>query len=761
MSVKKLFPLFSLLALFAFTACNDDDENAGSYLDLSKQELILTEGEATTSTFSFSVKASDANIPYLCLYVDKQTVDNVSKGELPAYLMDDLKKQAEAKGTPFEQYVASLTVKGDQNMKIENLLPGRIYELVAFAVDGTRTADKAEYLFFQTMKADHVDCTFNVNVIPEMLEAQSAVFEVEPSNKEVKWYLTGITKTSYENAIASGNYDDGSIIMSLMQQELEAICMQLMPEGQELTEELMDQLIREALELMLHTGDINNGKGLKFTGLNANTDYKWMAAAFVIVETDDASEIVLCSDVSLGDFKTPAKDLSRMTFDVSVTDITPISAHVTVTPSYIDEKYAFISEAFTEENINMTDEELMNDYVEKNQSYLNAPWGTYKGVQDVPQLSCTPSSHNYVLVFGYDRGITTKPVVVRFDTPAGGDASKTTFDYEPALASPYQIEVNVIPSDLTVPYISVLVPDDEFDKEKYISLIEMQVQNDFQMNAMWNPGMTMTSFLYSNSTYRPGKKSAGVYQDLKKGDSYTICSFAFAPDGKIAAVEEQKSVITVPGLSNASVSGEILGFYDGDEENGLVFGLPDKTKGRVILAMKYTKSAEAKNAWFSITLDSEEIDEMNPEELFDIDIIRSYATPWIELTDSYRFVMCDWEKLYHSFAYAKDENNVEGKVARMVVPAMTRDGAGTIDELKKLVEEANEAESTRSLFRSIIPQTGKQQVEAKKQEQAVQVPYRYDEPATQVTNKKNSSATGYQPTFFPCNGHLPVAHPVR
>ena len=78
MKFKPLFPLFSLLVLFAFGACKDDEEANSSYLDLSKQVLTLTEGEVTTSTFSFSVKASDANIPLLCLYVDKNTVDHVS-----------------------------------------------------------------------------------------------------------------------------------------------------------------------------------------------------------------------------------------------------------------------------------------------------------------------------------------------------------------------------------------------------------------------------------------------------------------------------------------------------------------------------------------------------------------------------------------------------------------------------------------------------------------------------------------------------------
>lgn len=188
MKLKPFLPLISLLMLFVFTSCNDDEEVNSAYLDLSKQVLTLTEGEATTSTFSFSVKASDANIPYLCLYVDKQTIDQVSKGELTAFLMDNLKKQAEAKDTPFEQYVSSISLKGDQtDLKIENLLPGRIYELVVFAVDGTRAAEQAEYLFFQTDIAEPVDCSFDVQV--SGITDKTAQFAVKPSNKEVDYYF--------------------------------------------------------------------------------------------------------------------------------------------------------------------------------------------------------------------------------------------------------------------------------------------------------------------------------------------------------------------------------------------------------------------------------------------------------------------------------------------------------------------------------------------------------------------------------------------
>lgn len=77
----------------------------------------------------------------------------------------------------------------------------------------------------------------------------------------------------------------------------------MVPPGGELTDEIVEQ----ALELVLHTGDLSGDKGLKFTNLTADTDYYWLAAAFTIVETDDANEVVLCSDVSKGEFHTPQK----------------------------------------------------------------------------------------------------------------------------------------------------------------------------------------------------------------------------------------------------------------------------------------------------------------------------------------------------------------------------------------------------------------------------------------------------------------------
>ena len=90
-------------------------------------------------------------------------------------------------------------------------MPGKIYELVAFAVSGTRIADKAEYLFFQTLKADPVECSFDVNIEPDVT---TAIANISPSNKEVNWFCAGLTKDVYDKAIAEGGYTNETIAHS-------------------------------------------------------------------------------------------------------------------------------------------------------------------------------------------------------------------------------------------------------------------------------------------------------------------------------------------------------------------------------------------------------------------------------------------------------------------------------------------------------------------------------------------------------------------
>lgn len=330
MKLKTFLPLFSLLMLFAFISCNEEDENNSAYLDLSKQVLTLTEGEATTSTFSFSVKASDANIPYLCLYVDKQTVDQVSKGELTAFLMDNLKKQAEAKGTPFEQYVDSISLKGDHtDLMVENLLPGRIYELVVFAVDGTRAAEQAEYLFFQTEIAEPVDCSFDVQV--SGITDKTAQFAVKPSNKEVDYYFCTFPKATYQQAVDMG-WDNLQILNTYFGEEMNHRVSELAPDGN-ITPEVIDQLLKQ----LFHQGDLT----LTASGLMNKTEYVWMTAAFKTVEVDGALTFVIVSEPATGSYTTDEGDNSMidMKFDIQVTDVTATSAKIKVVPEDLEQTY--------------------------------------------------------------------------------------------------------------------------------------------------------------------------------------------------------------------------------------------------------------------------------------------------------------------------------------------------------------------------------------------------------------------------------------
>lgn len=733
MKLKPFLPLISLLMLFVFTSCNDDEEVNSAYLDLSKQVLTLTEGEATTSTFSFSVKASDANIPYLCLYVDKQTIDQVSKGELTAFLMDNLKKQAEAKDTPFEQYVSSISLKGDQtDLKIENLLPGRIYELVVFAVDGTRAAEQAEYLFFQTDIAEPVDCSFDVQV--SGITDKTAQFAVKPSNKEVDYYFCTFPKATYQQAVDMG-WDNLQILNTYFGEEMNYRVSELAPDGN-ITPEIIDQLLKQ----LFHQGDLT----LNASGLQNNTEYIWMTAAFKTVEVDGALTFVIVSEPATGFYTTDKGDSSMidMKFDIQVTDVTATSAKIKVVPEDLEQTYIWCYDPYDESTKDMTPMQIAEQFVRSQGPFVG--FVVKSGIQEAPAATLTPGVKHYVLAFAYNigTGIVSEPQCYEFNAnPSEGDPSKMTFSYSINSLVPYQVDFNIIPSDETLPYTSLLMPDEDYNEAEAKAAIEEEVKLAYQESLRFDPEKPMSTFLYE-SYYRPGSRYSNVYKNLTPGKSYTLSYFALNNEGKVARVQADKSFITAPQFSDAEIKGECLGYFDGDEEAGKIFGDSAATAGRAIVVMRFTPSEGTKDPRYIL------VDKVY-EQMSDVELYTSFN--WTSISaerNYYAYVLSDWNTNYSCFMSVKDEEGVDSKVERLSIGQLIQANAGNIEDLKKIINDANAGTKALNLpNQKIAAQT------EKGNKNQVQIPYR---PA-----EMKQQAVAGQPMTFGREFYLPVVNSVK
>lgn len=282
MKAIKLFAYTcSLILACMFNACSDDDNPVVPDIPQGL-ELTLTPLDVTVSTFDFEVEANREDISYVCLYVPRSIIDRVPKYDLPDYLMDDLRKQAEQQGKPFAQYLSEISYQGNQEFHLESLMRGTLYEIVAFAVKDEWKADEAEYLFFHTLKATPTDCTFRVEA-----DEEPNVFTVTPSDKNVKYYLAVMSRTDYETNVANG-FDDTSIVFSLMNMQIEAGYNEAYEDGI-----LTDKEAQEVIDGLFWQGD----QRLRGDFL-PDTEYRWFAAAFDQFEW----ELILTSEVQSGYF---------------------------------------------------------------------------------------------------------------------------------------------------------------------------------------------------------------------------------------------------------------------------------------------------------------------------------------------------------------------------------------------------------------------------------------------------------------------------
>ena len=354
MKQKIFIALYCLLSVFVITACSDDDENIRP-VDPDELLFKVTELEASTTSYTFQIDVSSNRIPYLCLYVDKEVIDKIPRPELHNYLMEDLKKQAEAKGVAFEEYLGTISHRVSiSKHTISNLLAGKMYELVLFGINGTEAAKKPHCHYFQTWKVDPISCNFDVQVD---VSGKNPIIDVKPENKETQWYCCVIDRPTFDAAKAQG-MNEALILQSYFSQELDYYLGMMAPDGN-VTHEILD----EVLAMLLRTGD--QQLELSGSGILADTEYIWMGIA-VYVTSD--YELMFISDITMKSFKTKPAEMKETTFELEVDNIRQTKAHVKITPSDLKQVYVCRIEELNPTTEKMSPDELARHIVATNPS---------------------------------------------------------------------------------------------------------------------------------------------------------------------------------------------------------------------------------------------------------------------------------------------------------------------------------------------------------------------------------------------------------
>jgi hypothetical protein len=153
--------------------------------------------------------------------------------------------------------------------------------------------------------------------------------------------------------------------------------------------------------------------------------------------------------------------------------------------------------------------------------------------------------------------------------------------------------------------------------------------------------------------------------------------------GKFVRCVYSDVIATTTPVGSVNPTVELLGVYDGNEENGTIFGNSDLTAGRAIVAFEY-KNFDGASALYASFTEGDVTDTTNPK-FSDQYIISEFRGYWdsITLAAPYYFYVAEWNYDQSALTYALDSNDREGKVSRLLINP--KDKTGEVSELQTYV----------------------------------------------------------------------------
>ena len=416
----------------------------------------------------------------------------------------------------------------------------------------------------------------------------------------------------------------------------------------------------QILAAMFLTGE----QSLFAEGLNANTEYVYLIAAFVI----DGNNLQIASEVGEGTYTTGDVAKTELTFDISVTDVEQMRAAIKITPSDLSAPFCWIVQAWDGVS---TPTEVMNGIVEANKMWLDMGFMSSYGVQDYTGGPGSPYKYKVgspdtdfcVIAFGYAGGVTSEPEMVTFHTLPGGDPADCTFDAVLDETSTYGFSFTVTPSDPTVYYYGDVCLVSEYDETAVVAMVEEGIQQMYEMNLMFNPTMTMADMV---SSYYWNGTNVMTAENLDPDTEYTMYILALdQKTGKVAKAHAFPAFAKTRPAGTVVPEQELIGYFSGNDENGAVFGQPAATAGKCIAVVKYNADPTATAIYGGIL----EGNGMDTETYPDATIFDYLKFNWqpISMTQPYSFFLMDWDVEQTAFAYALDANGGQGGVDRLLL----------------------------------------------------------------------------------------------
>ena len=707
--MRKFNFLMALMLLFAVsqTACKEPiDEPTPEPVEPTKDLTFEAVVNQTTRTSAFiSVTPSDLEADYMSVVYPASAVEQcATDAELVVKIYAEFAAYAETQGKSFVEYMSEVVKRGAQeNHEVKGLAQNTNYYLLVFGVDATQeyaTTTDVTAVKFKTQDVQQSACTFTIKSDVYLTTASIAV---TPSDNKQEWHLVNVPvdyMQTYTKEDGEYRWSQKEFFQYYFNTEVEA----LQAEGLT-TEQIKDKLV--------YTGY----RTLNASGLQPKTKYVALVAGVCY----DAEGIALTTELKELRYNSGEAAQSDLTFDVQVTNIDHYSADIKITPSDLDAEYYYYISYIDSPKKSMKPIDIANSTVTEYIWY----WHNYtelkhvepvKGVTDLTgyQLDIAETEY-YIVVFSFEPNenygqvvdaetgeydsnpgtITSSPVYVSFKTPEHGDAYNADFSFKFTEVGPYDFTFEVISSDPSIYYQPGIAYPNGFSAEAAMAASAETLAMVMQMCMEGqNPCLTHQEALdklkKQGYPYRNG--SAKFYVANLEPET-TYMGYVLAIDVKTGRFAkcyfDLNATVTTMPIGSVDPTVSVLGVYNGDEENGTIFGDAAMTAGKPIVAVTHDNLDGATALFTAISTDSYD----DVKALSDRYIISEFRGYWSEvesLVVPYEFFIAEWDIDQTVVSYAQDANGSEGKVAMVGVKPQN---GGDIEELRGYVEQRNGAEA--------------------------------------------------------------------